>query len=73
MSPHGKRGFPLQGVIMHICDLKCERYCCDIEGHKEFQDGICIHCGYEEDPTPWCSYGHKTASDCDCGPIAEND
>lgn len=26
-----------------------------------------------EDPTPWCSYGHKTESACDCGPIAENE
>ena len=25
------------------------------------------------DPTPWCSYGHKTAKECDCGPIAENE
>jgi hypothetical protein len=25
------------------------------------------------DPTPWCSYGHKTEADCDCGPIADNE
>jgi hypothetical protein len=29
--------------------------------------------GFEvEDPTPWCSYGHRTEADCDCGPIADN-
>lgn len=27
----------------------------------------------DDDPTPWCSYGHKTQKECDCGPIAEND
>ncbi len=27
----------------------------------------------ERDPSPWCSYGHKTAKECDCGPIAAND
>jgi len=25
------------------------------------------------DPTPYCSYGHMTKVQCDCGPIAEND
>ncbi len=25
------------------------------------------------DPTPYCSYGHKTKASCDCGPIAENE
>jgi hypothetical protein len=25
------------------------------------------------DPTPWCSYGHRSKADCDCGPIADND
>lgn len=25
------------------------------------------------DPTPWCSYGHRTEADCDCGPIADNE
>lgn len=29
--------------------------------------------GEDEDQTPWCSYGHKTKAECDCGPIAEND
>lgn len=24
------------------------------------------------DPTPWCSYGHRTQASCDCGDIAEN-
>lgn len=24
------------------------------------------------DPTPWCSYGHRTEASCDCGDIAEN-
>lgn len=26
-----------------------------------------------EDPSPFCSYGHKTAKDCDCAPIADNE
>ena len=25
------------------------------------------------DGSPWCSYGHRTEADCDCGPIADND
>jgi hypothetical protein len=25
------------------------------------------------DPTPYCSYGHRTKAACDCGPIAAND
>lgn len=25
------------------------------------------------DPTPYCSYGHRTKASCDCGPIAENE
>lgn len=25
------------------------------------------------DPTPYCSYGHKNAASCDCGPIADNE
>lgn len=25
------------------------------------------------DPTPYCSYGHKTKASCDCGPIAANE
>lgn len=25
------------------------------------------------DPTPYCSYGHATKAQCDCGPIAENE
>ena len=25
------------------------------------------------DPTPYCSYGHKSAATCDCGPIADNE
>jgi hypothetical protein len=25
------------------------------------------------DPTPYCSYGHKIAATCDCGPIADNE
>lgn len=29
--------------------------------------------GIDYDPSPWCSYGHKTEKECDCGPIAEND
>jgi len=37
---------------------------CDVRGLIQCQD---------EDPTPWCPYGHKTAKDCDCGPIADND
>lgn len=28
---------------------------------------------FSEDPTPWCSYGHRTQAECDCGPIAENE
>lgn len=26
-----------------------------------------------EDPTPYCSSGHKDAASCDCGPIADNE
>lgn len=26
-----------------------------------------------EDPTPYCSYGHRTQAQCDCGPIADNE
>jgi hypothetical protein len=25
------------------------------------------------DPTPYCSYGHRSAASCDCGPIASNE
>lgn len=25
------------------------------------------------DGAPYCSYGHKNAAQCDCGPIAENE
>lgn len=25
------------------------------------------------DPAPYCSYGHRSAATCDCGPIAENE
>ncbi|MDB4893164.1 MAG: hypothetical protein JWL61_5019 [Gemmatimonadetes bacterium] len=25
------------------------------------------------DPSPWCSYGHMSRKECDCGPIARND
>jgi hypothetical protein len=27
----------------------------------------------DRDPTPWCSYGHRTRAQCDCGPIADNE
>lgn len=27
----------------------------------------------ELDPSPYCSYGHKTQASCDCGPIASNE
>lgn len=27
----------------------------------------------DDDPTPYCSYGHKTKAQCDCGPIASNE
>lgn len=27
----------------------------------------------ESDPARYCSYGHKTKAQCDCGPIAENE
>jgi len=27
----------------------------------------------DADPTPYCSYGHKTKASCDCGPIASNE
>lgn len=27
----------------------------------------------QEDPTPYCSYGHQTKGQCDCGPIAANE
>jgi hypothetical protein len=27
----------------------------------------------EADHSPYCSYGHKTKAQCDCGPIAENE
>ncbi len=26
-----------------------------------------------QDPTPWCSYGHATKAQCDCGDIASNE
>lgn len=32
-----------------------------------------LMCGCDYDPTPYCSYGHKTKAQCDCGPIAENE
>lgn len=28
---------------------------------------------FEVDGAPYCSYGHKTKADCNCGPIAAND
>ncbi len=27
----------------------------------------------EYDPTPYCSYGHRSKAQCDCLPIAENE
>ena len=39
--------------------------CADCKEHTDFDDG---------DPTPWCTYCLAMVStDCDCGPIAEND
>ena len=27
----------------------------------------------DDDPAPYCSYGHATKAQCDCGPIADNE
>lgn len=27
----------------------------------------------QDDPSPYCSYGHRTQASCDCGPIASNE
>jgi hypothetical protein len=47
----------------------CER----CEQFDEIHDQNCPnHPDY--DPTPWCSYcGARRKSDCDCGPLAENE
>jgi hypothetical protein len=47
------------------------RYC---KGYvEEGQDFCSVECADNYDPAPYCSYGHKTAKACDCGPIAKND
>jgi hypothetical protein len=46
----------------------CER-CAEFD---EVHDSHCPnHPDY--DPTPYCSGGHRTVKECDCGPIADND
>jgi hypothetical protein len=41
----------------------------------DFQNGreiaLCDDC--QRDPAPYCSYGHKTKAQCDCGDIADNE
>lgn len=35
----------------------------------EFIAGVCV----QHDPSPYCSFGHKTKASCDCEPIADNE
>jgi hypothetical protein len=56
---------------------------CDVCGAKDkydsfahdFQNGreiaLCDEC--QRDPAPYCSFGHKTKAQCDCGDIADNE
>jgi hypothetical protein len=41
----------------------------------DFQNGreiaLCDDC--QRDPAPYCSYGHRTKAQCDCGDIADNE
>ena len=56
--------------------------CCSAPEIDQSMDmGICTdckeHCDYIDlddlDPTPWCAWCHaKEASQCECGPFAEN-
>lgn len=53
--------------------LTFPRYC----EHGKLCDDQCDDCDKlqdeESDPAPYCSYGHRTKEQCDCGPIADND
>lgn len=40
---------------------------------REEADAAVAQFEAEDDPTPYCSYGHKSAAACDCGPIAANE
>ena len=44
----------------------------DCECQAPEHDSKCRH-SPDYDPTPYCSYGHRTKVECDCGPLAEND
>jgi hypothetical protein len=56
---------------------------CDVCGAKDkydsfahdFQNGreiaLCDDC--QRDPAPYCSFGHRTKAQCDCGDIADNE
>jgi hypothetical protein len=47
--------------------------CCD-EHETTFPMGDeCPKCAREDDPAPYCSYGHRTRESCDCESIAENE
>jgi hypothetical protein len=56
---------------------------CDVCGAEDelasfahdFQNGreIALCDGCQRDPAPYCSYGHRTKAQCDCGDIAENE
>lgn len=46
---------------------------CELCGVVDGHDADC-HDNPEYDPTPWCSgCGARKRSQCDCGPLAEND
>jgi len=42
--------------------------CLDVGILKELQSMVDNY-----DPTPYCSYGHRTKAQCDCEPIADNE
>ena len=55
------------GEVMEPFDLWAR---CQFDLAQEFRD----ECADDDrDPTPHCSYGHRTAAQCDCGDIAENE
>lgn len=59
-----------QELIDHITGLQSQL---DEAANQVAELGDRLIFGDEDDPSPWCSYGHKTEASCDCGPIAENE
>ena len=65
------RRFADKDEAQELADELSDRYNGNPHRHADFKYWVVADPDY--DPSPWCSYGHRTEADCDCGPIADND